>query len=81
MSEVRVLEIILPLLPQYVRRDAVEHMCEIGSTSSVSVWFTYEGRHYVVRRTRESWDWFDTCAVPAPAGAEAYGLTLWELSK
>ena len=81
MSEVRVLEIILPLLPQHVRRDVVERMCEIGYTSSVSVWFTYEGRHYVVRRVRESWDWFDACALPAPAGAEAYGRTLWELSK
>ena len=81
MSEVRVLEIIFPLLPQHVRRDVVERMCEIGYTSSGSVWFTYEGRHYVVRRVRESWDWFDACALPAPAGAEAYGLTLWELSK
>ena len=81
MSEVRVLEIILPLLPQYVRRDMVEHVCEIGHASSDYVWFVYEGRHYVVRRTRESWDWFDACTLPAPAGAEAYGRTLWELSK
>ena len=81
MSEVRVLEIILPLLPQHVRRDVVERMCEIGYTSSGSVWFVYEGRHYAVRRTRESWDWFDACTLPAPAGAAAYGLTLWELSK
>jgi len=81
MSEVRVLEIILPLLPQHVRRDVVERMCEIGHASSISVWFTYEGRHYVVRRAREGWYWFDACTLPAPAGAEAYGLTLWELSK
>ena len=82
MSEVRVLEIILPLLPQHVRRDVVERMCEIGYTSSVSVWFTYEGRHYVVRSTREDRNsWFKPCTLPAPAGAEAYGLTLWELSK
>lgn len=81
MSEVRVFEIILPLLPQHVRRDVVERMCEIGYTSSGSVWFVYEGRHYVVRRTRDRWDWFDACALPAPAGAAAYGLTLWELSK
>ena len=81
MSEVRVLEIILPLLPQHASRKVIEHMCEIGHASSVSVWFVYEGRHCVVRRTRESWDWFDACALPAPAGAEAYGLTLWELSK
>lgn len=82
MSEVRVLEIILPLLPQHVRRDVVERMCEIGHTSSDSVWFVYEGRYYMVRRVREDRNsWFDACTVPAPAGAEAYGLTLWELSK
>lgn len=81
MSEVRVLEIILPLLPQHASRKVIEHMCEIGHASSVSVWFVYEGRYYMVRRVRESWDWFDACALPAPAGAEAYGLTLWELSK
>ena len=81
MSEIRVLEIILPLLPQYISRKVIEHKCETGHASSVSVWFVYEGRHYVVRRIRESWDWFGTCPVPAPAGAEAYGLTLWELSK
>lgn len=81
MSEVRVLEIILPLLPQHARRDVVERMCELGHTASDSVWFVYEGRYYVVRRVREGWYWFDACTLPAPAGAEAYGLTLWELSK
>lgn len=81
MSEVRVLEIILPLLPQYASRKIIEPMCEIGHASSDYVWFVYEGRHYVVRRTRESRDWFDACTLPAPAGAAAYGLTLWELSK
>lgn len=82
MSEVRVLEIIFPLLPQHVSRKIIEHMCEIGHASSVSVWFVYEGRYYMVRRVREDRDsWFKPCALPAPAGAEAYGLTLWELSK
>ena len=82
MSEVRVLEIILPLLPQHVSRKIIEHMCEIGHASSVSVWFVYEGRYYMVRRVREDRDsWFKSCTLPAPAGAAAYGLTLWELSK
>ena len=81
MSEICVLEIILPLFPLYIRRKVIEHKCETGHASSVSVWFVYEGRHYVVRRTRESRDWFDACTLPAPAGAAAYGLTLWELSK
>jgi len=82
MSEVRVLEIILPLLPQDIRREVIEHMCEIGYTSSVSVWFVYEGRYYMVRRAREDRNsWFKSCTLPAPAGAAAYGLTLWELSK
>jgi len=82
MSEVRVLEIILPLLPQHVRRDVVERMCELGYTSSGSVWFVYEGRHYMVQRVREDGNrWFKPYTIPAPAGAEAYGLTLWELSK
>ena len=82
MSEVRVLEIILPLLPQHVRRDVVEHTCEIGHASSVSVWFVYEGRYYMVRRVREDRNsWFKPYTLPAPAGAEAYGRTLWELSK
>lgn len=82
MSEVRVLEIILPLLPQYASRKVIEHMCEIGHASSVSVWFVYEGRYYMARRAREDRNsWFDVCTVPAPAGAEAYGRTLWELSK
>lgn len=82
MSEVRVLEIILPLLPQHVSRKIIEHMCEIGHTSSDSVWFVYEGRYYMVRRVREDRDsWFKSCTLPAPAGAAAYGLTLWELSK
>ena len=81
MSEVRVLEIILPLLPQGISRK-VEHTCEIGHTSSDSVWFVYEGRYYMVRRVREDRNsWFKPCTLPAPAGAEAYGLTLWELSK
>ena len=81
MSEVRVLEIILPLLPQHASRKVIEHMCEIGHASSVSVWFVYEGRYYMVQRVREGWDWLDACTLPAPAGAEAYGRTLWELSK
>ena len=82
MSEVRVLEIILPLLPQHASRKVIEHMCEIGHASSVSVWFVYEGRYYMVRRVREDRDsWFKSCTLPAPAGAAAYGLTLWELSK
>lgn len=82
MSEVRVLEIIFPLLPQHVSRKIIEHMCEIGHASSVSVWFVYEGRYYMVRRVREDRDsWFKSCTLPAPAGAAAYGLTLWELSK
>lgn len=82
MSEVRVLEIILPLLPQDTSRKVVEHMCEIGYTSSGSMWFVYEGRYYMVRRIREDRNcWFKSCTLPAPAGAEAYGLTLWELSK
>ena len=81
MSEVRVLEIILPLLPQHASRKVIEYMCEIGHASSVSVWFVYEGRYYMVQRAREGWYWFDACTLPAPAGAAAYGLTLWELSK
>lgn len=82
MSEVRVLEIILPLLPQYISRKTVEHACETGWVRPSSLWFVYEGGYYVVllnQNIRSSW--FKPCTVPAPAGAEAYGLTLWELSK
>lgn len=81
-TDVCVLEILLSHLPQYVSRKTVERVCEAGRTGPSSLWFVYEGVYCVVLTDRSlRGNWLNACTVPAPAGAAAYGRTLWELSK